>query len=178
MGSRWIWTVATLAVATAISLSADPQAVVTEAKGIYTVRAKFTVPQSPEAAMAVLTDYELLPRFMPDLKNSSVIARTGARVTVAQEAVASFFPFSKHIYLTLEIDEMPHALAFKDRSGKSFSQYNGTWQVSKVEGRTVVVYTLVAKPSFSVPEFLLTKLLKRDAGRMITALQAEIAARR
>lgn len=178
MGSRWTSAVATLVVATAISLSADPQAVVTEAKGIYTVSAKFAVPQSPEAAIAVLMDYEHLQRFMPDLKKSSVIARTGACVTVAQEAVAAFFPFSKHIYLTLEITETPLALAFRDRSGKSFSQYNGTWQVSKAEGHTVVVYTLVAKPSFSIPEFVLSRLLKRDAGRMITALQKEIAARR
>jgi len=40
-----------------------------------------------------------------------------------------------------------------------------------------VTYELSAKPSFDVPEFLLKRLLKRDASQMIERLKAEVAAR-
>jgi hypothetical protein len=115
---------------------------------------------------------------MPGLQSSRIVGRDGSRVTIAQEAVAKFLAFSKQISLVLDVDESPLALTFSDRARKSFARYDGTWQVSTLNGRTLVTYTLMAKPSFSVPEFLLSKLLKRDAGKMIGALQAEISSRR
>ena len=53
----------------------------------------------------------------------------------------------------------------------------GIWTLSDRDGHAVVTYELLARPAFDVPEFLLTRLLKRDADRMIGRLQAEIAAR-
>jgi ribosome-associated toxin RatA of RatAB toxin-antitoxin module len=174
---RRFFLVAALVAAMGASAAADEQTTVSEAGGVYTVRASFTVVQSPAAAMAVLTDYEHLSRFMPGLQSSTVIGRDGSRVTISQEAVAKFLAFSKQISLVLDVDERPLSLAFADRAHKSFSHYQGTWQISTLNGRTLVTYTLAAKPSFSVPEFILSKLFKRDAGRMIAALQAEISSR-
>lgn len=51
------------------------------------------------------------------------------------------------------------------------------WCATAERGRTVIAYALVAKPAFSAPEFILSRLLKRDSTRMIEALQAEIAKR-
>lgn len=175
---RRLFLVAACVAAMSAGAAADEQATVSEAAGVYTVRASFTVVQSPGAAMAVLTDYEHLSRFMPGLESSHIVNRDGSRVTVAQEAVAKFLAFSKQISLLLDVDESPVTLKFADRARKSFTRYDGTWQVSTLNGRTLVTYTLMAKPSFSVPEFILSKLLKRDAGRMISALQAEISTRR
>jgi hypothetical protein len=45
------------------------------------------------------------------------------------------------------------------------------------DGRTLIRYELAAKPSFDVPEFLLKRLMKRDASQMIERLKTEIAAR-
>jgi hypothetical protein len=44
-------------------------------------------------------------------------------------------------------------------------------------GGTAVEYILTAQPSFDVPEFILKRLLKRDAGRMIEGLAREMASR-
>jgi hypothetical protein len=40
-----------------------------------------------------------------------------------------------------------------------------------------VTYELSAQPSFDVPDFVLKRLLKRDAGQMIQRLKTEICAR-
>jgi hypothetical protein len=56
-------------------------------------------------------------------------------------------------------------IRFLDRCGKSFSQDEGSWHI-RVEGNgAAITYQLTAKPSFDVPEFLLKRLLRRDANQ-------------
>jgi len=66
---------------------------------------------------------------------------------------------------------------FRDRCGRSFSQYEGAWRLSPQDGQTVITYELVAEPSFDVPGFVLKRLLRRDSTQMIDRLRREIAAR-
>ena len=51
---------------------------VREERGVYSVAARFHVPQPPRVALAVLTDYEQIPRFMPDVATSIVLERGAA----------------------------------------------------------------------------------------------------
>lgn len=150
---------------------------VKEVGGVYHVAARFAVPQPPTTVLRVLTDYEQIPRFMPDLRSSVVRERAGCRVVIEQEAVARMMMFSKRVHLLLEVHEKSDALQFVDQSGTSFRHYQGAWRIAAEGGGTVVTYELTATPAFSVPEFLLTRLLRRDARQMIERLQAEIAAR-
>lgn len=161
------------------SAGAQPLAdvAVHESNGIYRVAATFSVSQSSAAVMGVLADYDQIPRFMPDVRTSTVLERDDHYAVVEQEAVAKFLMFSKRIHLVLEIHETPGALRFRDRCGQSFSSYEGRWTVTEAGGRTHVTYALTARPAFEVPEFLLRRLLKRDSARMIQLLTAEIAIR-
>lgn len=149
-----------------------------ESGGLYRVAATFDVSQPAEVAMSVLADYDRIPRFMPDVRTSTVLERDGTYAVVEQQAVARFLMFSKRIHLVLEVHQTPGTLRFRDRCGESFSSYEGQWTVTEVGGRTQVAYELTARPAFEVPEFLLRRLLKRDSTRMIQLLAAEIAARR
>jgi hypothetical protein len=151
---------------------------VQESGGIYRVSATFSVPQSAAVTMEVLADYDGIPRFMPDVRTSTVLERDDDYAVVEQEAVAKFLMFSKRIHLVLEVHQAPGSLRFRDRCGNSFSSYEGRWTVTEVGGQTHVAYELTARPAFEVPEFLLRRLLKRDSTRMIHLLTAEIAARR
>ena len=148
-----------------------------EARGVYTVVARFTVDQSPSTSLTVLTDYEQIPRFMPGVRTSTVLERTAGHVVVEQEAISSIMMFSKRVHLVLEIDEHLDALLFRDRCGRSFARYEGAWRVSAENGHTTITYELTADPSFDIPGFVITRLLRRDASQMIERLKAEIAAR-
>jgi ribosome-associated toxin RatA of RatAB toxin-antitoxin module len=145
--------------------------------GLYHVSATFSVPQPASAAFAVLTDYEQIPRFMPDVRKSQVLERREGGIVVEQEAVAHVMMFSKRVHLVLEIEEAPHVIRFHDRCGKSFERYEGAWTISGSEAHVQIAYTLTAKPTFDVPEFLLKRLLRRDAQTMIERLRGEIARR-
>jgi ribosome-associated toxin RatA of RatAB toxin-antitoxin module len=146
-------------------------------RGLYRVSAAFTTPEPAAIAHAVLTDYEQIPRFLPDVLSSRVLERDATRTVVAQEAVAKVLFFSKRVRLVLEIRETPALIAFRDRSGESFLRYEGQWTLGDDHGRTLITYQLTAQPRFDVPDFILSRLLKRDAERMIARLKAEIAAR-
>lgn len=179
--TKMLWVAALFTLAAGAVLPAvgapEPQVSVREQGGVYTVSATFAVSQPPSAAVAVLTDYEQIPRFMPEVRTSQVLQRTGGRAVVEQEAVARFMMFSKSIHLVLEIQEQDGAIRFQDRCKRNFSRYDGSWTTGERDGYTAITYELSAKPSFDIPERLLKRLLKRDATQMIERLQREIAAR-
>jgi len=145
--------------------------------GLYRVSATFTTPHPVAIGHAVLTDYEQIPRFLPDVLSSHVLERDASRTVVEQEALAKVLFFSKRIRLVLEVRETPALITFRDRSGESFLRYEGRWTLRDDAGRTLIGYELIAQPRFDVPDFILTRLLKRDAERMIERLKGEIAAR-
>lgn len=154
-----------------------PRIAVVEAGGAYHVTAEFTVPSPPAAVAAVLTDFERIPEFMPDVKSSRVLSRSDAGLVVEQEAIANFMMFSKRMHLVLDVSEDGGTIRFRDRCGKSFTSYKGAWHLIATGGHTAVSYQLSAKPAFEVPRFVLKRLLKRDAVAMIERLRMEIAAR-
>jgi hypothetical protein len=87
--------------------------------------------------------------------------------------------FSKRVHLVLDVSEGAETIRFRDRCGKSFDHYEGAWILSAAgPDRVEVRYELAAKPSFDVPEFLLKRLLKRDAQEMIRRLQDEMTRRK
>lgn len=155
----------------------SPQVSVSEQRGTYAVTARFEVPQPPDIVLAVLSDYEQIPRFMPDVRSSVIVERTPEHVLVEQEAVSQFMMFSKKVHLLLEVRREDSTIRFVDRSAKSFERYVGTWKVEPRGEGSVVTYELAARPSFEVPGFILRRLLKRDSGDMIGNLRREFAAR-
>ena len=163
--------------ALAVAEQSPANLTVREEKGVYTVAARFLVDQPASVALTVLTDYEQIPRFMPDVRISTVRVRGTGWAVVEQEAESRLMMFSKRIHLVLLIEETPDALIFRDRCGQTFARYEGAWRLMSEDGHTVITYELTAEPSFDVPGVILKRLLRRDSGRMIVSLQREIAAR-
>jgi uncharacterized membrane protein len=156
---------------------------VREEDGMYHVAATFSVTRSVPVIFDVLTDYEQIPRYMPDVRSSRILERGDGRAVVEQEAVARVMMFSKRVHLVLDIDtgidtgiaDASRAIRFRDRSGKSFAHYEGAWTLAATSPERVEVrYELAARPSFDVPAFLLKRLLQRDAREMIRRLRDEM----
>lgn len=166
-----------VAIIGAITL-ADPASVsrvdVTEAGGVYRVTAAFAVSEPPDVVMSVLTDYERIPAYVPDIEISRVIERTATGMMVEQQAVSKFMMFSKRVHLLLEVREGQGIVHFSDRCGESFTAYAGSWMVSQHDSLTVIDYQLRATPTFEVPAFVLKRLLKRDSALLIERIKVEI----
>lgn len=164
-----------------LSAAADPapspEVTVSEERGTYSVTARFEVPQSPGVVLAVLSDYEQIPRFMPEVRRSVVRERQDEGMVVEQEAVSKFMMFRKTVHLLLEVTHIADTIRFVDRSARSFKRYEGAWRATPRGTGTVVTYELSARPDFDVPEFILKRLLRRDSAEMIANLRREFAAR-
>src|SRR4030095_5493589 len=132
---------------------------VSEDRGVYTVSARFVVAGAADTAVAVLTDYERIPEFMPGVKTSVVRERHGDRVLVEQDALSKFLLFSKRVHLLLEVRQAGRRVRFRDIAADSFTRYEGGWQVTDERGSTVVAYELTAAPAFAVPAPVLRRLL-------------------
>jgi hypothetical protein len=85
--------------------------------------------------------------------------------------------FSTRVHLLLDVEEADGVIRFRDRCGRSFVQYEGTWTLVPAGDGTALSYELAAAPAFSVPGFVLRNLLNRDARTMIDRLRNEIRAR-
>lgn len=157
--------------------SREPSVDVVEQDGVYRIAASFAVAQSVPDVIRVLTDYERIPGFMPDVQSSQVLDRSGATIRVEQTAVSKFMMFSKRIHLLLEVSEEAGTIRFRDICAKSFVKYEGAWAVDPQGDHARIEYRLTARPSFDVPAFVLKKLFKRDALTMIDRLRGEIARR-
>jgi hypothetical protein len=167
----------TLSAGLLLAASAEPHVAVTENAGLFNVSASFAVSQPAEVVMAVLTDFERIPHYMPDMEISKVIKRTPGSFVVEQQAVSKFMLFSKRVHLLLDVREDNGLLRFSDHCGKSFSVYTGSWMVAEHDSLTVIDYQLSARPTFDVPAFVLKRLLKRDSTELIDRIKAEITQR-
>lgn len=179
-GGRFVAAVAVcLLLRGAVVLAEQPTRAVTvsEDRGVFTVVARFVVDQPASVVLSVLTDYEQIPRFMPDVRKSVVLEREIGSAVVEQEAVSRVMLFSKRVHLVLEIDEQPEAVTFRDRCKTSFARYEGAWRLAQQDGRTEITYELTAEPSFDVPGFMLKRLLRRDSSEMVDRLRQEIESR-
>jgi hypothetical protein len=150
---------------------------VVENDGVYQVAASFSVGQTPDLAIAVLTDFERIPNYVPDMKTSTVRERSGDATVVEQEAIAKFMMFSKRIHLVLRVSEAAGTITFRDECGRSFAVYQGSWVVKPAANGSTISYRLDAKPTFEVPAFVLKRLLKRDASDLIARIKAEMSLR-
>jgi uncharacterized membrane protein len=166
-----------LAAAVTASAQEHPAIAVSQTDGDYLVSARFLIDHPSDVVREVLTDYPNIPRFMPDVRTSIVLERGERRARVEQEAVSKLMLFSKTIHLVLDVDEGDQAITFRDRCGRSFRHYEGSWTLRSHGDRTELTYTLVARPAFAVPGFVLRKLLNRDAVAMVDRLRTEIHTR-
>jgi len=155
----------------------SPRIRVREEHGVYQVAARFVVPRPAPVALTVLTDYDRIASFMPNLTKSQVLSEEGDTTVVEQEAVAKLAMFSRRIHLLLEVRQEGGEILFRDRCGRSFRTYEGVWRVTPNGETAVIEYELAADPAFAVPGWVLKRMLQRDAKQMIEHLQTEIASR-
>ena len=91
----------------AVAEESSTSVTVHEEKGVYRVLATFMVDQTPPVVLAVLTDYEQIPRFMPGIRTSIVRERGAGWAVVEQEAESRMMLFSKRLHLVLRSTNCP-----------------------------------------------------------------------
>jgi ribosome-associated toxin RatA of RatAB toxin-antitoxin module len=179
---RWLAVVLWLAAAPAAPEGPAPDREgvaieVTRENDAYRIRAVAEVPANRAAAWRVLTDYERLSDFVPDLHASRVLAREGARVTVEQKGEARLWIFRVPIEVRFVAEEQPYETVTSRAIAGSFRELTGRYELLPQAGALRLVYTGRLVPDFGMPPFIDTALVRTLIRRQFTAMVEEIRRR-
>ena len=144
----------------------------------YTVDAAFDVNVPASIAWEVLTDYEGIGRFVSSIRQSTIKRRELGRVLLEQHGVGRAWIISLPMHVVLDVREHDQrVLAFHDVCGKSFSVYEGSWEVTEVNGRTRVTYRLKADPTGRQPAMLARSAIRGSVKTLLDEVRKEIIVR-
>ena len=114
---------------------------------------------------SVLTDYNNLSEYIPNLLSSSVISRVNNQVQLRQIGSQEFlgFNFSAEVLMKLIEDKPNGQLRFSLLKG-DFRRFEGSWTISKsslFEGSSLT-YELVVQGCLGMPVSLIEKHLRKN----------------
>ena len=144
----------------------------------YVVDAAFDVNVPTSLAWEVLTDYEGIGRFVSSIRQSTIQRREAGRVLLEQHGVGRAWIVSLPMHVVLDVREHDQRmLVFRDVCGKSFTTYEGTWELTSIGSGTRVTYRLTADPNGRQPAMLARSAIKGSVRKLLDEVRHEILAR-
>ncbi len=134
---------------------------------------------SVEQLWQVLTDYEGLSDFIPNLCQSKLLDRTGNRVTLAQvgsQQLVLGLKFSAEVQLELTEHRPEGLLQFRMIKG-DFRRFEGAWRLQSVPDATLLLYELTVQGCLGMPVGLIEQRLRQDLSANLLAVESEAARR-
>ena len=147
-----------------------------DALHMYEVDATGTVAAPLPKVWRILTGYERMAEFVPDMESCRVLSRNGNEVIVEQFGVARFLFMSKSIHLIVRATEQPMSSIDISLISGDMKHYESHWELIPVPetGGTKVVYSGKLIPNFYVPGILGAKMIRGDIERMMSAVLARL----
>ena len=139
---------------------------------VYQISSSGTVAATPAAVWKILTDYNRMADYVPDLKSARVISRSGDKVVIEQHGAARLLFFSRDIHLVVQVHEQaPNKLDVSLIDG-DMKVYRCSWELSPVAatGGTRVLYNATIEPKFYVPGVVGASLVRKDIAKMMAAV--------
>ncbi|HLF38518.1 MAG TPA: SRPBCC family protein [Burkholderiales bacterium] len=125
-------------------------------------------------AWQVLTDYDRLAAFVPDLQVSRVVSRERNSALVEQKGAARLLFFSYPMDVRLAITEYPRERVESRAVAGNFREMRSTYTLEMREGRVLLRYSGRMVPDFYVPPLIGTLVLRHNVESAFRALVDEI----
>jgi ribosome-associated toxin RatA of RatAB toxin-antitoxin module len=125
----------------------------------------------------VLTDYDRLPEFIPNLRMSKVVARAPGEITVEQKGVARLLVFSYPVEVRLAVTESPPVKVVSRAVSGNFREMSSVYALETREGRVRLTYSGRMVPDFFVPPLIGTWVLRHNVEVTFSALVDEMVRR-
>ncbi len=136
-----------------------------------------TIPRPPEEVWAVLTDYEQLATFIPNLAKSCPLPDDQGRKLLEQIGTQNvlFLNFSARVVLEMQ-EEFPREIRFCMVEG-DFQEFEGCWQLAATAEGTELTYCLRVKPKRLTPVIAIERRLKHDLPINLLAVRQQVCDR-
>jgi ribosome-associated toxin RatA of RatAB toxin-antitoxin module len=127
---------------------------------------------SAEELMAIVTDIEAYPDWLPDVKAVEVLERDDAGRPIASTMTVDVTIKEVTYELDYEYDGTER-MAWTSRPGGDIKHIEGSYQFAEDDdGATTVTYDLAIDPGFPVPGFLLKRAAKHITTAALDGLKA------
>jgi ribosome-associated toxin RatA of RatAB toxin-antitoxin module len=147
-----------------------------DSQKVFVVQASGAVLASPAAVWKILTNYERMPEFVPDLQTTRVVSRNGNEVIVEQLGTARFLFVRRDIRLVVRVTEAPISTIDIALISGDMKQYTCRWELIPMPetGGTRIIYSGRLVPDFYVPGIVGSNMVRSDIERMMTAVLARL----
>jgi carbon monoxide dehydrogenase subunit G len=176
-----------LALIAALALTAPPLApaaapadvsIRTAREGDFvTVSASAVMRVDPRIAWAVLSDYDHLARFIPDVKSSRVVSRDGNKLRVEQTGEVGFIFFKQPVAVLLEVHEEPQRRITARGIEGNVKGLESYYELHASGPEVRLDYGGRFDPDFAIPPLIGMPMLRRVIERRFRAMVEEIQRR-
>lgn len=138
------------------------------------ITAQISIPQAIETVWQVLTDYEHLADFIPNLAKSRRLPDEDGQIRIEQIGAQCLFnlKFCARVVLQMQ-EQFPQQIGFEMVEG-DFKGFNGAWKLAEtsVDGQsgTLLTYELMVLPRLTMPIGLIEKRLCHDMAVNLSAI--------
>lgn len=142
------------------------------------ILASVSIPCSAEQLWQVLTDYDNLASFIPNLATSRCLSRSEAGTLLEQVGTQCFLNVKVCARVVLNmVEQFPDNLGFTMVEG-DFRTFEGAWQLEPgaTEGITRLIYSLKVCPPRAIPVQLIERHLRRDLTQNLEAIRQQAIA--
>lgn len=154
------------------------QVVVTRTDEGFTVDVNIVVPVPISVAWAVITDFQHMTEFVPNLTESQVLERNRKGIRVRQKGYKRIGPFTFDFEYLREIQMTPESELRAHGVGGSFKRIETFTRLKAVGQGTRLEYHVDAQPDFWVPPLIGPHILRDQTAEQFSALVAEMIKRR
>ena len=152
-----------------------------ESGSVYEIQTSGFVQAAPEQAWQVLTDYDRLHQFVPNLQLSRLLSRNGAEAVVEECGRLGFLFLTQDVRLVVRVLETPFSALDISLIEGDMKQYRSHWEIAAASRNgasgTAITYRGSMTPDFFVPPLFGTALIRCDVQNMMDAVIAEISRR-
>ncbi len=147
--------------------------------GSITIKAYVDVAVDPRLAWGVLTDYDRLADFVPDMHASRRISKPGEPIRVHQRGEKSWLALDTPFEVVLLMHETPYSrIHFRQLAGTLKDMY-GEWRILPQPGGVRITYSARLEPGLLSPRVPGDAwLIEADIQRMLESIAREMLRRR
>jgi len=142
------------------------------------IRAALRLPYTAEQIWQVLTDYDSLADFIPNLVKSQRLGHPEGRIRLEQVGMqkALMIDFSARVVLDME-EDFPQEIRFEMVEG-DFKAFSGAWTLEPLANhsgpQTCLSYTVRILPKLTMPVIAIERRIRSDLPLNLVAIQQRL----
>jgi carbon monoxide dehydrogenase subunit G len=154
----------------------EPTVHVSSQDGTLSLSISYRVPVSPREAWAVLTDFEHMADFIPNLDSSRVLQRTDKRIEVEQNGSAGIGLLSFHYESRRQVEITPFQ-SIRSHTLSGNARVESTMVLTPAGSGTLLSYHATAVPDLPLPGSLINSYFNDMLEKQFKAMGREMLRR-